>query len=315
MEDAELFVLIAALDALVRKGSIRRAAASLKVSKATVSRHIQELEDRLGMRLLERTTRRHSLTPEGQLLLERFEGLRTSWQALLEDLNQQHVDIRGTIRITAPHAVLEQWLTPLLVRFTALYPKVKFTLIPTDSVLDMLEHHLDLALRIGWSDDTVYRPKTLTTTDEILVATPTLAKRWDGTPQGLQTLPWVSHGIVTPTNHPLTIHDPHQNPHTIQPQHITEVLASSTYLSLLKHGMGVGFVPKLLIQPAIDAGHLTPLPFSWRKAVVFLVLPSEQTPARVQTLVDFIAQAFHNNTINRTPEHTHPVSQKQDSQS
>ena len=142
--DLELMGLFATV---VEQGSFTRAAELLGMPKSSVSQKISRLESQLGVRLLQRTTRRLSLTPQGELYVEHCQGLL----ALARSANLAMARLRsapaGRVRITAPEATGTLLLGRILAEFRALYPEVVLELTLSDEQLDLVGEGYDLALR------------------------------------------------------------------------------------------------------------------------------------------------------------------------
>jgi DNA-binding transcriptional LysR family regulator len=158
--------------AIVDLGSISAAARRFAREKSSVSRDLARLEERLGLRLLQRTTRRLSLTEAGEILLayarrvvEELEHAQTALDALSEVP-------RGMLRVTAPYAIIRFVLAPRLPTFQDRYPELAITLDPTTRVLDLVEQGIDVAIRTGELPPSSLVARKLCVSRQILVATP-----------------------------------------------------------------------------------------------------------------------------------------------
>ncbi|MGN8157062.1 LysR family transcriptional regulator [Salinisphaera sp. SWV1] len=145
---------------IVDEGSLVAAANSSGLSPAMVGNHLRALEERTGMTLLNRTTRRQSLTEFGRLYYRRCVDILE----LVEDTDmlaqQSQVTPRGKLRITAPHAFGADWLMPALTDYTAQYPQVTIDLVVDDRLFDLVDDQFEAAIRIGElaNEDLVARP-------------------------------------------------------------------------------------------------------------------------------------------------------------
>lgn len=156
---------------VVERQSFVGAARQLGLPAGTVSRKIQELEARLGITLLNRTTRRVAVTETGR---EVYEAAARGFAAIeeAEKLARVHHDRpSGTLRIIAPHAFMHFVLTPLIPAFRALYPEIRMELIATNQPIDLIEHHADIAIRVGPQPDSSYVIRPLLRIPFCLVAT------------------------------------------------------------------------------------------------------------------------------------------------
>jgi DNA-binding transcriptional LysR family regulator len=145
--------LIKTFREVARRGSFSMAAQALDVSKANVSKYVAELESRLGVRLLNRSTRTVSLTDAGAVLLERSEPLFEMIELTRLELQQRSREPSGRLRITAPQGLGDHELAALLPQFLAQYPQVSVSLDLTNEVVDMVGEGIDVALRAGRIDN------------------------------------------------------------------------------------------------------------------------------------------------------------------
>jgi DNA-binding transcriptional LysR family regulator len=142
----------AAMESFVRvveAGSFVAAADRAGLSTSSLSRQIAELEQHLGVRLLNRTTRRLSLTESGQSYYERCVTLLADVQEAEAIAGQAAAQPRGTIRLTCSHNMAEQRVAPAIAAFVARYPDMKFDLVVADRIVDLVEEGFDLAIRVG----------------------------------------------------------------------------------------------------------------------------------------------------------------------
>ena len=173
---------LALFSAIVHAGSISKAAATLGMGKSVLSRQLVKLEDELGTRLIQRSTRRLTLTEIGELVFA--EALHIDRAVSnIEQLTEQHQsEVKGRLRVTCPRPLGQRYLVPLLVEFTTLYPKVEVALSVDDRMVDLIAEHIDVALRVAHLDDSTLVARKLCDNPRVLVASPAyLARR--GTPQ------------------------------------------------------------------------------------------------------------------------------------
>jgi len=167
--------------AVVRAGSFVGAADAMALSKAAVSRHVADLEAQLGVRLLHRTTRRLSLTDDGQ----RFHDQAVELVAALQELEAQTAatggEAAGLLRINAPVTFGNLHLAPLWPRFIAAHPKVSLDITLNDRVVDLVDEGYDVAIRISRLADSQIVSRRLATTRIVLCASPGYLEK-HGTP-------------------------------------------------------------------------------------------------------------------------------------
>jgi DNA-binding transcriptional LysR family regulator len=164
--------LLSSFLAVVRAGSFVGAADATGLSKAAVSRHVAELEEHLGVRLLHRTTRRLSLTDDGQ----RFHARASELITLMEELEAETVssggEATGLLRINAPLTFGNLHLAPLWPRFTAAHPNVSLDITLNDRVVDLVDEGYDLAIRITNLPSSQLVSRRLASTRMVLCASP-----------------------------------------------------------------------------------------------------------------------------------------------
>jgi DNA-binding transcriptional LysR family regulator len=172
----ELAVLVAVVD----HGSLAAASRRLRQSPPAVTRALAALEDRVGVRLVERTTRRLSTTEAGRAFAERARALLNEYDSAVTGLTQ--APLRGMLRVTAPLQFGRRHVAPLVIGFLESFSEMQVELVLNDRNLDLIEHGLDVAVRIGPLEDSALHARRVGEVSRILVASPAyLAKR--GTPK------------------------------------------------------------------------------------------------------------------------------------
>jgi DNA-binding transcriptional LysR family regulator len=172
----ELAVLVAVID----HGSLAAASRRLRQSPPAVTRALAALEDRVGVRLVERTTRRLSATEAGRAFAERARALLKEYDSAVTGLNE--APLRGILRVTAPFPFGRRHVAPLVIGFLEAFPEMQVELVLNDRNLDLIEHGLDVAVRIGSFEDSPVNARRVGEVRRILVASPAyLAAR--GTPK------------------------------------------------------------------------------------------------------------------------------------
>jgi DNA-binding transcriptional LysR family regulator len=146
---------------VVEKGSFTAAAQALGVPKATLSRKVTELEQRLGTRLLKRTTRKLGLTEAGTLYYERSARIAADLGEAEAAVSQLNSSPRGWLRFTAPYSLGSDAITPLLPEFMARYPDVRVEMLLSNDRIDLVASELDLAIRVGNLPDSTLSSRRL----------------------------------------------------------------------------------------------------------------------------------------------------------
>ena len=166
---------------VVDTGSFVGAAEPLDMSKAAVSRYVADLEARLGVRLLHRTTRRLSLTEDGEVFYLRCKELLGGLDAAEAEVTARSGDAVGQLRVNAPVSFGILYLAPVWAAFKARHPQVSFDVTLSDRVVDIVEEGFDLAIRITQLQNSSLITRRLASTRMVLCASPTYLAR-QGTP-------------------------------------------------------------------------------------------------------------------------------------
>ncbi len=174
-EDIQTFIKV------VETEGFTKAAREMGVSKSVVSRRIGDLEDRLGARLLNRTTRKLSPTELGQAFYERCVRIATDMEEAEAAVMNLQTAPRGTLRLTAPSSLGRVYLAQILTRFMGQYPDILVDILLSDRVIDLVEEGLDLAIRVGQLADSSLIARKLGASTLVVVASPDYLHR-RGTP-------------------------------------------------------------------------------------------------------------------------------------
>jgi DNA-binding transcriptional LysR family regulator len=284
----ELTVFVRAAES----GSFSRAARELGLSQPSVSRIIGELEARLGVTLLLRTTRRITVTDAGALFLDRAREILAEIEDA-EDAARGLDSLRGTLRLAIPIVYGTREMIPRLPKFLSMHPLLRLELSVADQRQDLVAEGADVAIRLGDLGDSVFGARKLQTLQRVLVASPTyLAAR--GTPKAPADL--ASHDCIFgpgnfgrdswsfTRNGGETSVDVRGRIHTDSgPGVFASVMA----------GLGIAMVSTVMVGPEIKAGALVPLLRSYKLSSVDVhaVFPAGPRPStKVRALVDFLVE-------------------------
>jgi len=188
------FLEMQTFGAVVDAGSFVKAAETLGLSKAAVSRYVGDLETRLGVRLLHRTTRRLSLTGEGQVFYARCKELLTGVDEAEAEITSRSGAASGLLRVNAPVTFGIRHLAPLWGVFRARHPKVTLDVTLADRVVDLVEEGYDVAIRIATLPSSTLISKRLASTRMVLCASPDYLKAHD-TPRHPAEL--AAHAVIS----------------------------------------------------------------------------------------------------------------------
>lgn len=283
--------LIRTFREVAARGGFSLAAKTLDVSKANVSKHIAELEARLGTRLLNRSTRTVSLTDAGSLLLERSKPLLEMMALTREELQHRAQEPSGRLRMTAPQGIGSVELPALLADFMHRYPEVHISLDLGNRVVDLVEEGMDLALRVGTAPNDNLIMRKLRRIDVVVCASPGYwASR--GVPDHPDAL--AGHDAITLTmhgNHPQWRFKVNGKAHTVAVRSRMDATDPVPLVHLALRGMGVARVPRLLVQTHLDSGALVPVLEDFQANDLWLYAAYAQrrhNSAALKALLDFM---------------------------
>jgi len=247
--------------AIVQAGSISKAAAQLGLGKSVLSRQLAKLEDELGTRLIQRSTRRLTLTEIGELVYAQAQDIDRAL-ANIEQLTEQHQsEVMGRLRVTCPRPLGQRYLVPLLVEFAKAYPKVEVSLSVDDRMVDLIAEHIDVAIRVAHLEDSTLVARRLCENPRVLVAAPDyLARR--GTPRTPADL--LSHDCLVYTSG-ARVWDEWgflQDGVALPPLRVPARLQINDGMALVAAavtGGGVLIIDRLLVAQELAQGNLVPL--------------------------------------------------------
>ncbi len=281
---------------VVEQGSFARAAERLDMSTSAVSRHVAELETYLATRLLNRTTRRISLTESGQAYFERALHLLADIEETEAVVSSSTVNPRGTIRLTCSTSFGVPHLAPAIGAFQARYPEVHFDISASNRFVDLVEDGLDLAIRIGDIGNPNLIARRLGSMRLIACASPDYLKR-RGTPTHPDDL--IKHSCFTYEYSPAKNTWPFRNRDgsELKTRIAGGIHANNGEMlaALAVSGAGIALEPDFIIQPLIESGQLKEILKEFQPAPypIYAVYPSRRhLSAKVRTFVEFLAERF-----------------------
>ncbi|WP_157315003.1 LysR family transcriptional regulator [Chitinibacter sp. GC72] len=275
-------------------GSFSATADKLEMSRAMVTRYIAELETWLDARLLQRTTRKVTLTDAGEGCLRRSQQMLALMDNIEEETAQRDGELRGQLRLTCSMSFGFAHLAAAISDFLALHPQLKIDLNVSDRAVNLVEERIDLAIRISSEPDPMLIARPLARCDSVLVASPGyLAEH--GTPQSPAAL--TLHGCLSYANFGRSIWifqrgDEHE-------QVAVSSRFSANEATVLLHaalaGGGIALQPTYLTKPYLDNGQLIALLPDWEvpAMTIYALYPSRRhlSPA-VRAVLDFLVQRF-----------------------
>lgn len=279
---------------VVEAGGFSAAARDLGVTPSAVSRLIARLEERLGVRLLHRTTRRVSLTHEGVAYYQRSSRILAEIEEAEQAISALHAEARGVLKVNAPTAFAYCQIAPLLPEFLDRYPHVQVELSVTDRVIDLIEEGVDVAVRINVRSEPSAIARLLAEDRRVICATPAYLARFGvpATAQDLRThncLTWIDPRQAPLNDWPFTGAD---GPFTLRVSGNTGVNAGETLYALTLAGLGIGRMAEFRVGADIRAGRLVPLLAAYHREEtlpIHAVYPHRRhLLPKVRAFVDFL---------------------------
>ncbi len=280
---------------VVEAGSFAAAASQLGVSRAQASKLVYHLEEHLGARLLQRTTRHLNLTQTGRSYYDRIITVLSDIDEAEAEASQQQTEPRGRLRISAPVTFTPSHLVPALAEFLKSYPKIELELELTDRRVELIDEGYDLAIRIGQLQDSSLIARQLAPVRSYVLAAPSYLHQ-NGEPERPEDLEQHLCLPYTLSREPnvwqfrhdgqrvsVRIHGPVRTNH------------GGALLTFLEQGLGIGMLPDFICEQALREGHLRTLLDEWEPQLigVHIVYPSRRAlPMRTRTLIDFLGNQF-----------------------
>ncbi|HVI33260.1 LysR family transcriptional regulator [Phenylobacterium sp.] len=285
---------ISAFTAVADARSFTQGAKRLGVSSAQVSKLVARLENRLGARLLNRTTRDVSLTDTGRAYLERARQLLEDFESLETSVRDQ-TGPKGLLRISAPVSFGASQLTPALLDFAHAYPEVSLDVSSTDRMVNLVEEGFDVGVRIGALTDSSLVARKLAAVRLVTCAAPHYLAR-AGTPQALEDL--AAHEAVLDTN----ARDPtvwrfraNGEQHDVRVHGRLSFSGAEGCVAAARLGFGIIRTPAFAAAEDLRAGRLVPVLCNFEPEVIHVhaVYPhARHLAAKVRVFVDFLAKRY-----------------------
>ena len=295
------FFEMQAFATVVDAGSFVKAAEALAASKAAVSRYVADLETRLGVRLLHRTTRRLSLTEEGQVFYARCKELLGGVEEAEAEITSASGEASGLAKLNVPVTFGVLHLAPLWGRFIERHPKVTLDITLSDRVVDLVEEGYDLAVRIATLPSSMLVSRRLATTRMVLCASPQYLRR-RGTPGHPREL--VDHAVVAysywSTKDEWRFDGP-DGAVSVKTRPCLHSNSGDTCRAAALSHQGVILQPTFLVGDDLAAGTLVELMPEYRSIElgIYAIYPSRKHVApKVRALIEFLVETF------RTPRWT-----------
>lgn len=272
------------------------AARDLGMTKSAVSKHISALEEALNVRLLNRTTRKLSITEEGKLFLDKCTHIMEELASAEQQLQNLHTSPSGVLRINAPASFGQTHLAPMIAEFAARYPEIRLEVDFSDQFIDIVESGVDVCIRIASLSDSSLIARKLKRCPMVLAASPAYIKA-HGEPKHPDEL--INHRFIEYSNverlREWRYRDPKSGQEKVAPTH---VVMRANHAEMLRHaalsGVGLVFGPMFILRDDVEAGKLKPLLVDYEptpeRNIYALFSQNRYMTAKVRLFIDFLAE-------------------------
>jgi DNA-binding transcriptional LysR family regulator len=282
---------------VVETGSFTKAADTLHMSKTTVTQLVQQLEARLRVKLLNRTTRKVNVTADGAVYYERVIGLLADLDDAETSLSAAATLPRGRLRVDVPSPLARMILVPALPAFHARYPDIQIDMGVSDRKVDMVGENVDCVVRGGELTDRSLMARRVGDLQLGVYAAPSYLQRL-GTPNHPRELEDSEHRIVgflwarTGKALPYAMYNDHERL-KIHGRYVLAVDDGNAYLAAGLAGMGILWLPDYMARGDVASGALVPLFDGWRMEAMPLYVafpPNRHISIKVRVFIDWVAE-------------------------
>ncbi|MDP3226879.1 MAG: LysR family transcriptional regulator [Acidovorax sp.] len=293
---------------VVEAGTFTRAADSLSLPKATVTKHVQALEERLRVKLLNRTTRRVTVTPDGAAYYDRTVRLLTDLDDIEASMTNARANPRGRLRIDVGTSVAQLLIIPHLAEFHARYPDIQVDLGVSDRNVDLIGDNVDCVIRGGELSDQSLVARRIGNLEFITVAAPEYLAR-KGTPSNPLEIEEKHASVIyfspqSNRHYPLEFRKGEESLDISGPYQVS-VNEANAYVTAIVAGLGIGQITSWQASRHLASGALVQLLPEWTQPLlpVYVVYPpNRHLSAKVRAFVDWAAELFQREEhLQRTP--------------
>ena len=286
---------------IVDRGSFVGAAEPLGISKAAVSRYVSGLEERLGVRLLHRTTRSLSLTEEGRQFYEQARDVLTMMAEAESAVSSAGPEASGVIRINAPLSFGVLHLAPVWGDFMRAYPKVELDISLNDRIVDLVEEGFDIAVRIARMESSTLVGRRLASTRMRLCASPAYL---ESHPPIRELADIANHGVIAYSNYASGSEWFFEGPRGqegVRTRSVVRCNNGDTCRAITLSGEGISLQPSFMVAEDIRRGNLVEILPEYRSVElgIYAVYPTRKhLPQKVRVLINFLVERFANPSWN-----------------
>jgi DNA-binding transcriptional LysR family regulator len=269
-------------------GGFGKASRASGRSKATLSRRIADLEDALGVRLIERGAQRLELTEAGQLLLSRTEGPMHEVAEAVAAARDGLAAPRGRLRIAAPLLFSQLALGRLAAQFRALYPEVEIEAVAEDRFVDLVNEHFDVAIRVNPRKDSALVGRCFARDRLVLAAAPSVPM-----PKGRRDQPFPVPAVVMPNYREGDLWTVRNGQFTVAPQPVLRLSSLLMVRDAIAAGAGAAMVPQSIVGGMLERGELVSWGIAGDEVELWVLHTSRrlQSP-KVRAFVDFMSRQY-----------------------
>lgn len=275
---------------VVESGSFTGAAKALGLPKSTVSRKMTMLEERLGVRLIQRTTRSLRLTDTGTAYFNQCSQILSDIEAANDAVTDMQAVPTGTLRITAPVIFGSTVLSELVAKYMEQHPQIKVDMVLTDSTIDLIQEGIDVAFRIGFLEDSSLIGRHLGNISPILCASPTYLET-KGEPNHPEDLS--EHDVLTYGSKPWILKHKSEGEFTTNFTAKVTVNDFQSLSNLAISGTGITLLPAIQAMNFIREGKLKPVLCCWQfepRPIHALYASNRHLSAKMRSFIDFIIE-------------------------
>ncbi len=279
---------------VAQRGSLTAAADQLELSRAMVTRHVAELERWLGTRLLQRTTRRLSLTEAGEACLQRCRQMLELAEDVEQVAGQRDSEPRGLIRVTTSSSFGQAQLAPAIAAYLRQYPHTRVDLLMVDRTVNLVEERIDLAVRITNELDPALIARRLSVCRSVLCATPAYLAEHGApvTPDTLAEHSCLTYSYFGKSQWRLRRG---QEETLVSVEGKLSANEATVLLQATLANAGIAMQPTYLVAPLLKSGALVQVLPDWQPITmsIYGVYTSRRhVPATLRTLLDFLVNRF-----------------------
>jgi len=269
-------------------GGFGKASRASGRSKATLSRRVADLEEALGIRLIERGTRSLELTEAGQLLLSRTEGPMHEVAEAVTATRDSLATPRGRLRVAAPLLFSQVALGRIAARFLASYPDVQIEAVAEDRLVNLVDEHFDVAIRINPSRDSALVGRCFAKDRMVLAAAPSVQM-----PTGRKDTPFRVPAVVTPSYRDGDVWSVNNGQFTIEPHPVLRLSSLLMVRDAIAGGAGAAMMPQSIIGDLLEKGALVSWGIAGDEVELWVLHTSRrlQSP-KVRAFVEFMCAQY-----------------------